>query len=239
MPRGRMSSGFSRRFVSGFGAHGLVLLVVSAPTLAGIVVSHPPLPTGGPASDTAFDDGFVPWQRAADDFVLDSPATILRVNWWGFYNQDNPPATETMRIRFMGARPGDGLPDENNVVFEDSFLNPSRSATGQVIATGVLPAEYLYEVDLASPAELDGNTPYWLEIVQIGDPQTHFRWEFSFTDQNDFAFINPIVEDWMPAHLGGDLAFQLSTIPEPSACLLSLLGTVLLINQSRRWTFAR
>ena len=68
----------------------------------GIVVDHPPLNTGGLASDTLLIDMFNNeiWQRVADDIILGSTATIRRINWWGFYDQDNPAPTETMRIRF-------------------------------------------------------------------------------------------------------------------------------------------
>ena len=169
------------------------------------------------------------WQRIADDILLDSAVTIRRINWWGFYNLDNPPVTETMRIRFYGAREVDGLPDDSNIVFEESFLNPSRIATGRTVFTGVDPDEYIYQVNLTPPIQLDAATPYWLEIVQIGDVDTAFRWEVSQAEQNGQAFINEATVDWrstLPS-LTADTAFQL-IIPEPSVFGLCICGFLFL-----------
>ena len=201
-----------------------------------IVVDHPPLNSGGGGSDTAFRDmfGTPVWQRVADDFTLAAPADIRRITWWGFYDQNNPPATETMRIRFYGARPGDGLPDENNILFEQSYLNPSRIATGRQIGVGIAPDEIRYEVDVAGPIQLGANTPYWLEVVQIGDLDTHFRWEFSLPDGRGLAFINPNVPDWQETAFDANAAFQLSTIPEPTTGMLCLMAGGILAGVSRR-----
>jgi len=201
--------------------------------LADIVVDHQPYPSGGLASDTAFTpDPSLPgvsWQRVADDFVLTEPAIIRQVNFWGFYNADNPPASETMRLRFLGARQSDGLPDESHVVREQSVQNPPRTWTGRLVATGIAPREYLFTASLESELQLEANVYYWLEIVQDGAMETRFRWEFSRADRNGQAFINQAVGGWRTTLPGGalDTAFQLSTIPEPSAFVLFMLGLFL------------
>ncbi len=197
---------------------------------SGVIVDHPPLNTGGLASDTLLIDMFGNeiWQRVADDFVLGGAATIRRVNWWGFYHLDNPPATETMRIRFYGARASDGLPDDNNVLFEESFLDPQRTATGRTVFTGVDPDEYIYQVDLTTPITLAATTPYWLEIVQVGDVDTHFRWEFSGPAPIGLAFVNPGVPDWQETTFSADNAYELSTVPEPSALGFFICGSLFL-----------
>ena len=208
----------------------------------GIVVDHPGILTGGPAADTDFFNtvGQQTWQRLADNIFLESTSALIRrVTWLGFYGGSGtpatpPPQTETMRIRFYGARAGDGLPDDANIIFEQSFLNPSRVATGRTIAVGGLPMEHLFEANLAMPVLLEADTLYWLEIVQIGDVDSRFRWEFAFTDQDDHAFVNGNVADWQLANLGGDLAFQLSTIPEPSTVFLALLGLVFVCRRERK-----
>lgn len=202
-----------------------------------VIVDHPPLDSGGGASDTAFNGGIVPWQRVADDVLLSQSATVHRIVWWGYYNADNPPAQETMRVRFYGARASDGLPDEGNILFEESFLNPSRTATGRTVWVGVDPDEYIFEQDLSTPFELVAGVPYWLEIVQIGDAGALFGWQFSFTDQNDSAFVNDLAPDWMYLGLGADAAFQLISVPEPSALGLVFLGTFLVgTRRSRKET---
>jgi len=198
-----------------------------------IVVDHPPHPYGGFASDTAYTyTGDLRWQRVADDILLTEAATIRHITWWGFYGSsmaEEPqpaPETETMRIRFYHARPGDGLPDDDNILYEESFLNPSRTATGTVIWVPPPPGplEYIYEADFEEPVLLDADTPYWVEIVQSGDIESLFRWEFSVAELTGVAVINP-GHDWeRTTSMITDNAFQLSTIPEPSAVGLVGLG---------------
>ncbi len=242
MRRGRIDSGFSRRFGAGLAAFGLAILSSVAPSLAGIiegiVVDHEPAFTGGPASDTAFTGGIVPWQRVADDFMLGDPAELRMVRWWGYYVENVAPTPETMRVRFLGARPSDGLPDETNILHEEEFLNPSRMATGNTVFGNVIADEYAFEVDLNSALALEASTPYWLEIVQVGNVDSEFAWEFSTTDLNSHSFINPLTIDWQAAApLVSDMAFQLSTIPEPTTLWLTaaaLLGILCLRRRRRR-----
>jgi hypothetical protein len=198
-----------------------------------IIVDHPPLNTGGPAADTEFINMFgqPSWQLSADDILLDAPATVRRVMWWGFYDQDNPPTEETMRIRFYDARPGDGLP--GGILFEEYFQNPTRVATGRRVFVSVDPAEYEYTVDMAAPFHLLADTPYWLEIVQVGDIDTAFRWEFAFSDQNGYAFSTPSFPNWRASNLDGDLAFRLSSIPEPASVWI-LAAALMLVNRCRK-----
>lgn len=186
----------------------------------GIVFDHQPIQTGGPPSDTEFLDSFGNpfWQQVADNILLAQPATIRRVVWWGFHNLNNSPATETFRIRFNDVRPSDGLP--GIILSEEMFVNPVRVATGEQILDFTLSDEYLYQVDLLQPYTLASGTPYWIEIAQIGDVSTMFRWEFAFEEQDSFARISPIVPNWGYSATNGDLAFQLWTIPEPATSLL-------------------
>jgi hypothetical protein len=195
-----------------------------------IVVDHQPHPFGGLGSDTLFlgPGGQPVWQRVADDFILANDYEIGTVRWWGFYNADNPPTTETMRIRFYGARPGDGLPDDGNILYETSVQDHTRTWTGRIVATGIGPREYLFQSALPTPIFLDAGTKFWLEIAQIGDLSTHFRWEFSTAQLNGQAFINDLTNEWRSTLPGGtvDTAFQLITVPEPAASLLLGIGVV-------------
>ncbi len=212
--------------------------VFCATASADIVVDHQPHPFGGLGSDTSFTpDPSLPgvsWQRVADDFVLTEPAIIRQVNFWGFYNADNPPSSEEMRLRILGARMGDALPDESNVVREEMVQNPSRTWTGRLVATGIAPREYFFTTNLALELRLEASTAYWLEIVQVGAVDTRFRWEFSRADRNGQASIN-IIHDWRNTFPGvdSDTAFQLSTIPEPSTLILSAMAFCLTRRSTR------
>ncbi len=167
----------------------------------GLVVDQQPTQGGGGASDTAFYDAWEEpvWQQIADNILLTEAATIRHVNWWGFYGGDDDeepelaPDEETMRVRFYAAREGDGLPGE--ILFEQSLPNPSRIATGRTIAVGARPPEYLYGIDLSSPIVLEADTLYWLEVVQIGDLESHFRWESGYGLIPSHVFLNQNVVD--------------------------------------------
>jgi hypothetical protein len=202
--------------------------------VSGPLVDHQPTLYGGPFSDTDFVYQFRPnWALLADDVTLSTPATIRRVTWWGFYDQDNPPASETMRIRLYDARPGDGLPGA--MLYERLFLNPSRMATGRVIIV-LDPHEYFYDVVLPTPFAMQADTTYWLEIAQIGDRSTGFRWEDSVSDNRRRAGIHSGISDWQNLPNMADQAFQLWTVPEPAtaAFLSCLIAAVAFKN--RRWS---
>lgn len=75
--------------------------------------------------------------------------------------------------------------------------------------------------------------PYWLEIVQLNDLESHFRWEFSQTDANGQAFINPIVGDWRHTQsITSDTAYQLWGIPEPPSLALLVIGLCAFMRRS-------
>lgn len=203
----------------------------TAPASATIIVDQQPAQLGGYGSDIDFLNSFGDpvWQQIADNVRLSQPSVVRRVGFWGFYGGDDqnhqPPAgTETLRVRFYGSRAGDGLPDDSNILFEQTYVNLGRAATGKTIAVDGRPAEYFYQADLDDELSLLGNTNYWLEIVQLGDQSSHFRWETGFGAVPGFAFAGNLTSgEWHTT--SGSLAFQLSSIPEPSTGLLSL-GTI-------------
>jgi hypothetical protein len=199
---------------------------MGGPRGGSVVVDHPPQNTGGPAADLDFinTSGQRTWQQLAHDFNLTQPAEVGHINYWGFYTLDNPPAVEEMRVRVLGARTGDGLPDEGNVVYQQTFPNPQRTATGRRVAVGIGPHEYLLQIDLSMPLSLQAGVPYWLEVLQLDDVNTAFRWEYSPGSGTAFAFLNANVPDWQLATQTSDLAFQLVSIPEPSAIALLAIG---------------
>jgi len=204
---------------------GMVCALATAPAQGDVVFEIPPTLSGGPASDTEFinSSGDPSWQLLADNFILPSPVQLIRrVSAWAFYNENTPPASETLRVRFYDARPTDGLP--GNILFEESFLNPYRVPTGNMIIAENNFDEYFFQMDLSLAILLEAKTTYWLEVVQVGDISSAFRWETGFRDLDGLAFINPFVPDWQLTNGNSDLAFQLSTIPEPSALGFFLLG---------------
>ena len=188
----------------------------------GVVLDHSMNPFSAPKSDTGVSPGgVIPGKKPADVFVLKHPAIIRHITWWGFHLRDVAPVTETMRIRFYDARASDGLP--GTVLFEENSPDPYRIATGIVdTVLGGPAAELRFEWDLSTPVSLEADTPYWFEVVQLGDTETRFLWRGANVEETGRAVMETGL-DWT-LHNGFDMAFQLSTIPEPSALILFILG---------------
>src|SRR5262249_16009211 len=106
----------------------MAVLAITSSSLGQVVYEQLPTSYGGPASDTAFLDflGRPATQLIADDFSLSQPANLRGVRWCGFYNEDNPPPVEAMRVRFYSPRSADGLPGD--LLYEETFVDAARTA---------------------------------------------------------------------------------------------------------------
>jgi hypothetical protein len=217
-----------------------LLLVVAAPAVGQpILVDQQPTRSGGFAADSDFPTEFGDQHYSAtvaDNIYLVDSAQVVSVIWWGFYYLLNAPQTETMRIRFYAARAGDDLPDEygiNGILYDQTIVNPIRELTGETVHTGFARPEYRYTVNLLSPLPLAAETKYWIELTQIGDPDSDFYWEFGRRVPHDgIAGKSTAFPDWHTVGPPADLAFQLIA-PEPSAVLL-LIGASFWVSRVRR-----
>lgn len=205
---------------------------------ASIVFSQVQTHVGGGTSDTEFlYFGNQVWERSADDFVLSAPATINGVTWWGFFgnfydlNPEPPPLAQTVRMSVYEPRPTDGLP--GNLLYQELVVDPSRTATGFTVSEGAGLPEFRYDVTLANPWLLDSSQRYWLEITQMDDLPSTFRWNYSNGNGTPYALISPLTaNNWRYISSGANLAFQLTQIPEP-AFALPLVGSFYVLV---RWT---
>lgn len=208
---------------------------------ASIIVDQLPAQLGGYGSDTEFRDivGNPVWQLVADNIQLTQSAIARNLKFYAFYGGDEqnhaPPAgDEIIRVRFYGARAGDGLPDSGDVLLERTFLNLPLNSTGRTIAVQGGPDEYFFEADLGAGILLMPNTMYWLEIAQIGIPNSTFRWETGFGAVPRFAFKgNATSDEWET--FSGSLAFQLSTVPEPTTVGLVFVGALCVSQRRAKW----
>ena len=194
----------------------------------GIVVDQQPTQLGGQSSDALFMDSFGDpvWQIQADNITLGADLSVGGLSWWGFYGGEDQPhlppsGDETFRVRFYTATPN-SLPDESSILYEESFLNPPRTWTGRRVLVQGEPDEFVYSVALSAPVSLATSELYWLEIAQIGDLNSHFRWESGFGVVPGRAVRNSLVPTWRS--ISGSLAFQLVAVPEPGSVMLLLLG---------------
>lgn len=215
---------------------GLCLTLGAAPASADIVFSQSPNQRGGFVSDR--DQTFLGyphfWAREAEDFQLSEPEVLTRVVFYGFYaSAIFAPPSETMRIRFFRPRESDGLPDEGVILYEQTIQDPQREETGEVIQAASNLPEYRYTINLSSSVAIEADTTYWIEAVQIGDPNSDFFWESAITTtpQDRFATRYVLQPDWFYQGPRAGLAFQLLT-PEPNALWFMALG--LLVFPRRR-----
>lgn len=179
------------------------------------------------------ESGQLSGQLVADRFTLSQASEICQVRWWGFYGSslatqvEPPPLSETTRIQFYSDAAG--LP--GTVLVENTILNPSRQSTGVSIPTGPNPPEYVYQAPLLNCFSPQPGVPYWIEIAQLGDSASRFRWEGS--NGGEFAVRFPLETPYRLIGGLGQLSYELRT-PEPCSGALFGLGFAYLLRTSRR-----
>ncbi len=191
----------------------------------------------GRTSDTLFIDnaGQLNGELVADDFVLSADALVCKVRAYAFFggtgvDDPGPPDQETVRVRILSDV--GGLPNEPALV-EHYLENPLRTWTGQFINISLARKEYLYEIAMPDCFAAQANTKYWLEIAQIDNANSFFRWE-SANLAGGFALRFPIDTPWRhSSETAGQLAYELWT-PEPgSGVLVGLVG--LMLRRRGKW----
>lgn len=224
---------------------GISLIAASAltPLVRADTLLHRQAPghSFGITSDTAYldDFGILRGALVADHFSIGTDASVCRVNAYVFFGGElpmldpPPPATESIRIRFYSD--ADGLPGDP--LQETTLLNPAHPWTGKYIALGPLRKEYLYELLLPQCFPVQGGIPYWIEISEISDPNSRFRWENSNT-AGEFASQFPIGSPWRITTGSGQMAYELWT-PEPCSGALLALGVAAISGRAEVWPIAR
>lgn len=213
----------------------------AAAQLEQVLHSQPPNRLFGFESDTLLRDDFgtPTGQLIADRFVLNQTAEVTRASWFAFFGgviemvDPGPPATEQVRVRFWSDT--GGLPGQ--VLAEQTFDNPSREFTGFTVAVTPRRKEYRYNVPLSPGFTAQAGTAYWIEVAQLGDVNSRFRWENSSTG-GEYAVQYPLDTPWRVGGIAGQMAYELRT-PEPASSSLlvtAALGSVCRRPRSRRFT---
>jgi hypothetical protein len=218
----------------------LTAMVLLAPLAAADTLLHrqPPGRTFGISSDTEYLDDFNRPTGAliADKFNL-APGVdtcVARVTAFAFFGgtgvvDPGPPATETIRVRLLADVAG--LPAEPPL-YEAYFQDPARVWTGFLINIAGARKEYRYELPLPHCFEAVPGTDYWLEVAQMGDINSLFRWEHSNT-AGGFAVQFPLETPWRLSANPSQLAYELWT-PEPCSGALLALGLALCLRRPAR-----
>lgn len=188
--------------------------------------------TFGYASDSLYlnDSGQPFSELIADKFSLSQSLPVCRLKWFGFYGGNGildpgPPQSESFRIQIRadaGGLPGTSL--------SDTIANdPIREWTGFLIGIQAARREYVYQTSLPQCFTPVAGHSYWVEISQLGDIGSLFRWEGSNTS-GEFAFQAPIGTGYRLIEGLGQLAYELRT-PEPCSGALLGLGCAYLLRR--------
>lgn len=90
----------------------------------------------------------------AEDFVIENPATVVRIVWWGG-DYEGPPALNNDTFKIIIHEDDSGFPGTN--IYSLTGISPTERIE---LAYGY----YLYKLDLPNPPELSPGR-YWIEIV--------------------------------------------------------------------------
>jgi hypothetical protein len=122
------------------------------------------------------------------------------------------------------------LPGE--VLHEETFQNPTRVATGQIVFIHNGAPEFVYDTALTQPFQAEAHRRYWLEMVQIGDINSTYRREYALADGTPYATISPNSNHmWIYSETQANLSIQIIGVPEPDSLVLFLLVTSLFVIQ--------
>lgn len=169
---------------------------------------------GGPDSDlfgpySDFDQG----QFAADDFVLQPGATVIRdLHWWGGYDPEQFGPDQFLVLIFEDVG---GLPGGTSYLLNGTI---SRSNTGATDPAGF--DIYQYDMVLGSDfGLLSANTTYWLTIINNTD-----SWFWQPSNRLG-THAEAIGDQWSEDVY--ELAFRITDdpiVPEPASMALLGLG---------------
>lgn len=157
--------------------------------------------------------------QAADNLTLASPATVRRVKWWGYFD-DNAVPIAPISFDIVFYADAGGLPDQGNILSSTSVTFAEIADTGENF--GGDPGEediYVFEANVP-PTNLPGGTQVWFSVLADSGSSNdgEFFWRFdSITGaygaaRLDFAAANPFQRE--PER---DFSFVLDDAPIPGS----------------------
>ena len=186
----------------------------------------------------------------ADDWLCNATGTVTDIHWWGSYwtptgegygdysdSRPNAPAggITGFNITIWTDEPAS---QQNPYSHPDTLIKPI-SITGNANETpafqvtdpsGFLTHDvYKYDIDLSANDQFNQvqGTIYWLSIQAIipNNPEKQWGWHETSTIHNDIGVMKKGLESsWFIPCGGHDMAFELTTVPEPSGILAILSG---------------
>lgn len=181
----------------------------------------------------------------ADDWLCENGLNITDIHWWGSYlgwQVNTPPEQLVINVQhpdsFNFSQHLD-IPAGGQYPYSQpgAQINGASAAAGQYtwnyygsIQTGAATWEHVFQYNFILPQEWSQKQGmvYWLDISAVYNAGTQLPWGWhtSATQWNDSAVKNVVGGGWEPITYPErtDLAFELSTVPEPGAMMLFGLG---------------
>jgi hypothetical protein len=193
----------------------LVLVLLAGPVQADILFSQTVIDGG-----VALASDFAVAQQEADNFALSMPASVQSIHWWGAYT-NNAVQTDNFALRLINDVAGNPAPTSFVNV---SAMNLTRTTTNLVDNLG--DTIYEYQADLPSAAALNGNTTYYLSVVNNSPPGS-LGWDWVGSGPGTHWSRPLDTSDWTISTNSTNFAFELlgtagTAVPEPAT--LTLLG---------------
>jgi len=146
--------------------------------------------------------------EAADDFILSSDNQVAHIRWYGSYLfTDEQPMPDDFTINFYND-------DTDNPVTEPSHTANFTNSVSRILTEVVVYTDngdfkmYEYEVDI-SPIALQGNTRYWLSIVNNTQEQSSYGgWAWAYNTESNTHRWRRFQGVW-ETYGSGNLAFSL------------------------------
>ncbi|MEW6534415.1 MAG: PEP-CTERM sorting domain-containing protein [Candidatus Auribacterota bacterium] len=181
----------------------------------------------------------------ADDFLCENGLDITDIHWWGSligWQQDLPmpdpalaPQPDFFDFSFhtdVPAGPNSPYSHPGGLLATDqaSKVEYTVNYFGTIDHGGIFEHVFQYNFDLHQYWQQQQGQIYWLDISAIYAQQPMFTWGWhtAKTQWNDSAvMLAPgTPQGWAPIDSGEprDLAFELSTVPEPGAMILFGMG---------------
>ena len=156
--------------------------------------------------------GGSPGSTSADDFSLASSAIVTGVHWWG---------------------EGTGAEDFQFTFYADAAGNPGAvllTTGGTLSRVSQSPGSFFdpvffYSSTLATPFAAPAGTTFWLSVFNQA-PDASWVWLAAAADGNGARQRINTSPTWMPGLGNTDLAFELTSVPEPASLLLMATGGV-------------
>ena len=163
----------------------------------------------------------------ADDFQLDTAASISRLQWWG---GGLASGNETYFVQIFG----DAANLPGQPLYQFNVESSSPSITPLFIHTASDTRMYSYSANLPTPFQAAANERYWVSIQNTGNTSWPWAYASGIVDNGRLAFRDRF-GDWNPNMVwGNDLAFALHTVPEPTAATLLAAGASAILFVRRR-----